>query len=460
LTAWYLLALALAIFAVGGGSLWLMRRSLLGAADAHLTARVDGVRQFLDSMERELTPAEMQDEFREFAELTLGEILLDVTDESGRVLYRPTAPHWEALIDQASQGIGPAVRLADGVLAGAPMRVATSMLTLRGHRYQVIAALPMAATVEALVRFQWILSGLLPLVAALAAIGGYWISGRALAPVDRITQAAREVTLHQLDRRLDVPKTDDELRRLAVTFNDMLARLETSVADMTRLTAEAAHELRTPVALVRTTAEVALAKDRSPDEYRQALRDVVGHAEHLSILVGDLLMLAREDAGVEAAERAPTDLTAIVHDAVRDSGPMANAQALTLQCAPMIEADVLGHGPSLRRLLLILIDNAIKYSHPGGRVDVSLEVQEAGAGRTVLVTVTDHGIGVEPGDRSRVFDRFFRGANARGTTEGSGLGLSIAKTIVARHGGTIQLLPAPGGSGCQAQVELPMADQG
>jgi signal transduction histidine kinase len=335
------------------------------------------------------------------------------------------------------------------------MRVATSVLTLRNHHYDIVAALPIAATVEALGRFEWMLACLLAVVAALAGVGGYWISGRALAPVDRITQAAREVTVHQLDRRLDVPGADDELRRLAVTFNDMLARLEAAVADMARLTAEAAHELRTPVALIRTTAEIALTKDRTTDQYRQALTDVVHHAEHLSALVGNLLLLAREDAGVEPGESAPTDLASIVEDVIKDSGPMAHERHLTIQCTRLERAEVLGHEPSLRRLMLILIDNAIKYSHPGGVVDVSVSRSSRPA-RTVRVQITDQGIGLAAEECSRVFDRFYRGANARGSTEGSGLGLAIAKTIVARHGGTIQVSPGPNEAGCQVHVELPL----
>ncbi|HUR19250.1 MAG TPA: ATP-binding protein [Vicinamibacterales bacterium] len=456
LTAWYLVALTLAIVAVGGGSLWLMRWSLLSAADAHLTARVEGVRQFLASMERELSPTAMQDEFNEYAELTLGETLIDVTDESGGVLYRPTTAHWADLHSAARQGIGPSVRIAEGTLAGDPMRVATSVLALRDHRYEIVAALPMAATNEALERFELILAGLLPMLAALAGIGGYWISRRALAPVDRIAQAAREVTVHHLDRRLEVPQADDELRRLAVTFNDMLARLETAVAEMTRLTAEAAHELRTPVTLVRTTAEIALTHDRSPAEYRQALSDVVHHSEHLSSLVGDLLLLARDDAGVEHADGAPTDLAALVHDIVRDSGPMAHDRDLTLQCTQLDRLEVVGHGPSLRRLVLILIDNAIKYSRPGGSVETSVRAQFSHGVRTARIAVVDQGIGLEPHEGALVFDRFFRGANARGSTEGSGLGLSIARTIVARHRGTIQISGGPNNVGCQVIVTLPL----
>ena len=126
LTVWYLVALTLAIGAVGGGSLWLMRRSLLAAADAHLVARMDGVREFLESMERELSPTAMEDEFREYTELTLGETLIDVTDDTGAVLHRPTVARWDELLSTARNTIGPDVRLDDGILAGTPMRIAST----------------------------------------------------------------------------------------------------------------------------------------------------------------------------------------------------------------------------------------------------------------------------------------------------------------------------------------------
>ena len=149
---------------------------------------------------------------------------------------------------------------------------------------------------------------LLPGVIVLAGVGGYWISRRALAPVDQVTRAVQAITVQNLDQRLELPPADDELRRLASTFNHVLARLESAVADIVRFTADASHELRTPVSLIRTTAELALRHERAPEDYRTALAEVGSHTRHMSELVDDLLVLARTDAGIEPRETSPLDL--------------------------------------------------------------------------------------------------------------------------------------------------------
>ena len=152
------------------------------------------------------------------------------------------------------------------------MRVKVGTIAARDNTYRVLVAVPMEQTAAAFDRFHAALLFLLPSILIAAAAGGYWITGRALAPVGRMTRAVQAITVRNLDRRIDVPPTDDELRRLAQTFNAMLARLQASVADLSRLTADASHELRTPVTLVRATAEVTLSRERTPAEYREALR--------------------------------------------------------------------------------------------------------------------------------------------------------------------------------------------
>jgi HAMP domain-containing protein len=329
LTIWYLAVLALATVMLAAGSSWLVRRSMVEAADATLTSRIEGTRQFIATLEREVMPADergdhdrarheknsaqMQDEFREFVELTFGEALLEVADASGLVLCKPTVPGWDALPEVRDIGTAPSPLVAaDRDLPGRPVRVAAGRFKIGSRVYHLIAALPMAPAYDALQRFHWWLAGLVPAVLLVAGLGGYAISRRALAPVDRMARAAQAITVKNLDHRLEVPAADDELRRLAVTFNEMLGRLQAAVAEMTRLTAEASHELRTPVALIRATAEVAIGRDRPAADYKQALADVLDHAERMSTLVGDLLMLARSDAGVEPQERVSLDLRQVV----------------------------------------------------------------------------------------------------------------------------------------------------
>jgi signal transduction histidine kinase len=271
-----------------------------------------------------------------------------------------------------------------------------------------------------------------------------------------MARAAQAITVKNLDHRLEVPAADDELRRLAVTFNEMLGRLQAAVAEMTRLTAEASHELRTPVALIRATAEVAIGRDRSSADYKQALADVLDHAERMSTLVGDLLMLARSDAGVEPQERVSLDLRHVVRDAAEDMRVAVNRAELALTVElPERAVEMTGNPDSLRRLIVILLDNARKYTKSGGAVFVRLDASPAGGPGAALIEVVDTGIGIDPADRPHVFDRFYRGAVARQqSADGSGLGLSIAQTIVERHGGTIAIGEGPGGRGCVARVAL------
>ena len=181
-------------------------------------------------------------------------------------------------------------------------------MTAKGRVFAVVAAVPMASAQDTMRRFEWVLTGILPAIWLVAIGTGYLISRRALGPSIDITREVQSLTSRELDRRVAVPPADDELRRLAVTFNDMLGRIEAAVAEMTRLTGEASHELRTPVALIRTTAEVALSRERPAADYRQALTDVLDHAERMTTIVSDLLVLARADAGVEAPESEVADV--------------------------------------------------------------------------------------------------------------------------------------------------------
>jgi heavy metal sensor kinase len=457
LTLWYLTALALVALTLGLGSSWLMQRSLVAAADAALRSRVDGVVQFIDAMERRLGVDEMRDEIREYAELAAGQAGLEVTELGGDVVYRPATPGWAAMaVDRGGSAAAPLI-FADRLLGQEPMRVADVRAAI-GHRtYHIIAALPMAPAYDALARFRWLLAALVPAVLVAAGLGGYAISRRALAPVDRMARAAQAITVKNLDHRLEVPPADDELRRLAVTFNDMLARLQAAVAEMTRLTAEASHELRTPVALIRATAEVAIGRDRPAADYKQALADVLDHAERMSTLVGDLLMLARSDAGVEPPERVSLDMRQVVRDAGEDMrAAMTRAELVLTVELPDRALEMSGNPDSLRRLIVILLDNARKYTKSGGTVRVRLAARSADAQGSAVIDVVDTGIGIDAADSPHVFDRFYRGAVARQqSADGSGLGLAIAKTIVERHGGTISLGDGPGGRGCAARVTLP-----
>ncbi len=461
LTAWYVAILAVATLAMIGGSWWLSAESITQAADAGLRARVEGVRHFLEDPQTVLTTDALQDEFREYAELTRGEALLAVVDASGAVLCRPAVPGWarmeQRIADHATAG---EVQSIDRHLGGFPFRVAASWIEARGHRYRVTVATPMQAADAAIERFHTLLILLVPMALLVAGAGGYWLSCRALAPVDRITAAAQAITIDRLDQRLELPPADDELRRLTVTVNDMLARLQSAVGEMVRFTADASHELRTPVALIRTTAELALRHPRPTSEYRQALEDVLAYSRHMTGLVSDLLTLTRADAGIEAAESAAVSLTAIAQDACIEIEPAARSRSVRVSLDTCDEDFMVnGDRRALGRLLAILLDNAVRYTPSGGDVHVRLRDVRGSDGRApaVALSVTDSGIGIDPAEVPRLFERFYRGVRARQCEpDGSGLGLAIARTIVERHHGSISIAAVPGEQrGCCVEVILP-----
>jgi signal transduction histidine kinase len=220
--------------------------------------------------------------------------------------------------------------------------------------------------------------------------------------------------------------------------------------EMRRFLADAAHELRTPVAVLRARAEVSLQRERAPDEYRTALDEVGREAEVMGRIVDDLLILARVETGVRAVMKEPVYLDDLVSGAAASAGVLAESRGVRLEVGEFDEAAITGDPALLRQLLLILLQNAVKYTPRGGAVRV--DVHSRGGAPTVVVE--DTGMGIAPGELPHVFERFYRGEEARGVTEGAGLGLSIARRIVAGHGGRIEVRSEPG-RGTRVTVTFP-----
>jgi heavy metal sensor kinase len=280
-----------------------------------------------------------------------------------------------------------------------------------------------------------VLIGLTPLMLIGAGFGGWWLSRRALKPVDEITAAAEAVSVTDLAARLRVAQTNDELQRLGEAWNRMLERISASVQQMKRFTADAAHELRTPTAIIRSGAELALHRERTPGEYQSVLRTIVKESASLSELIEDLMWLARHDAGTLPKRREPVNLREVAADAADAILPVAASRGVSVSVSHggQSEAVVLGDAASLRRMVLILLDNAIKFSTDRGNVLLRIALDDR-----VQLEVSDSGPGIAPELLPHVFDRFYRSDPAR-STPGAGLGLSIAKAIVEDHGGSISI---------------------
>jgi signal transduction histidine kinase len=270
-----------------------------------------------------------------------------------------------------------------------------------------------------------------------ASLAGYWISGRALAPVSELTRAARSIRADNLNRRIAVPRSGDELQELAVTLNDMLARIDDTFRQVTQFTANASHELRTPLALIRTTSEVALLRTTAnASSYREALHRILSEAERNTALLDDLLLLARADSGARLPDRRPVDIGLSIQRACEQAEVLASEKNLRLRVE--IGAEPLwvsANSDHLRRLWLILLDNAVKYTPSGGEILIALKSSDPGF---VSLDVIDSGIGIAEKDLPRIFERFFRADEARTKgVGGAGLGLSIARWIVEAHDATI-----------------------
>jgi heavy metal sensor kinase len=280
----------------------------------------------------------------------------------------------------------------------------------------------------------------LPLVLALAGLGGFALASRSLAPLGWMAEQAMRITGSNLETRIDIGGAAEELTVLAASFNELLSRLDQSFETMRRFVADASHELRTPIAVIRGEADVVLASERSPAEYKQSLAIIQDEARRLSRLVEDLLNLARADAGHVKLQIREFYLNDLLADCCRFVQPLANARRINLECRCAEDVPFRGDEELLRRLVVNLLDNAIRYTPGGGQVSATLE----SAGSDLLIRVADTGIGIPPEAVPHVFERFYRADKARSRQEGGfGLGLSIVKWIAEAHDGAVALTSRP-----------------
>lgn len=453
LTVWYFAVLAVVLSAFGVSAYVEMRHSIRQTVDEELQIRAEGVHQLIERAIQRGAEDDLQEGLREHTELRQGGALLQVSDERGNWIYRSPVmrdygvPRPSTIPRRATEFMGKDV----------PLRIWTLKVNVGGEAYIIQSAFEMDDFYEALDHFALLLFVSIPTLLLCAAAGGYWISTRALAPVDQITQTARTISAQNLSSRLVVPKTGDELQRLSETLNGMLERLESAFKKITQFTADASHELRTPVAVMRTRTELSLRKARSAEEYRDVIAEVLAELEKTSALIEQLMFLARADSGAETLRFTPTNVAEVLREACHQGSALAEAKQIAFQEEISGESMwVKGDTSSLRRLFLILIDNAVKYTPANGQVEVSLHRNDGFA----VAEVRDTGIGIAEADLPSVFERFYRADKARTRESGGvGLGLSIGRWITEVHAGTIEVRSTPG-QGSVFQVRLPIANEG
>lgn len=452
LTLWYLAFFAVAQLAFGVGMWLILRDNLYDLVDDRLEEQVDDLKAFLQSQPQDRSIAKLQEEVNETYAIEHSGNYLALYADDGELIYRSASlqAHPSVLVpqDQVKEPI-----LRSRKIEGRDLRFILQKLEVNGRVYTVEMGAPAEDAIETLHSFRSYLLMFAPLLLVAAAGGGFWLSRRALSPVDALVRTAREIGGTNLNTRLQKLDTGDELQRLSDTLNEMLDRIESAFRRITEFTADASHELRTPVSLIRTEAEVALRRSRGEADYKESLRHILLEAERTTALIEQLLSLARADSGREKIHLQPVDLRHTLRSTLEGWRQVATFRNLKFSASLDVpDFFVLGDETLLHRLVDILLDNAFKYTSAPGSVHLSLELK----GETALITVRDSGAGIPEDEQNKIFERFYRIDKARSRAQGgAGLGLAIAHWIVTQHGGSIGV-ESRAGEGASFRVELPM----
>jgi heavy metal sensor kinase len=458
LTLWYTGLLTVTLLLLGGVTYGLMVRSL----DRDVDNALRNIAQVLSVQVRKeaaaMFPTNIDDVFRRFFGFSPHDRYVQMLDPRGqhdpRLLPRstqklPFSPQAQANV---RRGL-PTFETIDGVV-DYPVRLLTMPVHDNANRLinVVQVGLSLKNSYETRRHFVRILALVFPIALLLAAGGGWLLAHRVLAPVDQMTTAAQRIGAERLAERLEETGTGDELDRLATTLNAMLSRLDDAFRQIRQFSADASHELQTPLTILKGELEVALRSPRSPEAYQHILESALEEIDRIAVLVDGLMLLARADAGVLRMDHQPVELHQLIHEVYGHTKVLADTQSVTLSLGTLEPVVIQGDYERLRRLLLNLIDNGIKYTPAGGQVTLALRRCD----KWVFLDVTDTGIGLFPAEQDRIFQRFYRTDSARNQgASGSGLGLCIAYSIATAHGGTIDLESTPG-QGSTFTVRLPL----
>ena len=465
LTLWYTVLLGAPLIAIAIGYYLLFARTLNSRTDQFIGDAVTAFSRELVAERRAATGGGVLSAIRTTVdEVRFRDLHIAVLDGSGSVVAMTPLPD----VDPAeSRGfydrVATAVRARDLTNPQAitiandrgNYRVVSRPVVLMGQRYELTASYSLADTEGVLERIRRIFAVLIPLLIVCAATGGYFLAARSLAPIASMASQAAEISATNLRERLPV-SGGQELAGLANVVNDLLGRLEASFGQQRRFMADTSHELRTPTTILRTEADVTLAQEhRTEEEYRASLMIMRDAARRLTRIVDDLFLLARADSGSLVARREPVYLEELVDDATRAVRQLADARSIRVELGEVVEAPFEGDADLLGRLLLNLLDNAIKHSPDGGAVEVEMSRRDG----HYEIGVIDQGQGIPAEARERIFERFVRldAARARSeqsSTSGAGLGLAIARRIAEVHGGRLDLMESRPGR-TEFRVTLP-----
>jgi two-component system OmpR family sensor kinase len=466
LTLWYTLVLAATLVGFGATAYLFTRSTLSDNLDRSLRNEVQWVNEFIGPKAKKIrlkrsallelqqlkrsTPPETQTDQADSEEVAIDAIwnqiyqhtllsprrqYIQILDRNGDLLYRsPSLGKGSLLYTDIPYGSTKVVTIQNE--GGRELRLAVT----QNDYVKIFVAYPLDELNDVLDGIFSDLRLLTPLALLISVIGGWFLAYSSLKPVDAITKTARKITAQNLNQRLPAHQVDDELGRLTATFNDMIGRLQESFAQIRRFSAEASHELRTPLTVMRGEIEVALRRKRLPGETRELLTSVHDELVRLSSIVEGLMTLIKSESGRFVFQFDEVDLATMIKEISEDAQVLGSHKKIKVDLGKVEPVRIRGDAARLRQLFLNLVENAVKYTPPRGRVTISVEHANGGAS----VSVQDTGIGIPRRDQSKIFDRFYRVKQENpGDISGSGLGLSIARWIAEAHRGTIDVKSEP-----------------
>ena len=434
LTIWFCLVFFCGVVVLGVSAYFSVRASCFRVLDNELSFRADGVENFLSEHIFRLPLSRVQQDLS--VHVALKPAYLAIQGPAGDLLY-----------------CGNAVSAICAVAAGNPsspfttdrqLRILSVIRIVHGAPYRIRVASDLVLQTAILRHFFFWLVIVAPVALLSSALGGYWLSGSALRPVRDIIKEVQAIEEQSLGMRLGVPETGDEIQLLSETLNGMLGRIERAFRQVKEITMNASHELRTPISVIWASAEIALLNAKpTVESHRKALLQICAEAEKNTRLLDGMLMLARVESGAQPLHFVRLSLAKSVSQGVEACRQLAEAKKIDLSCQEyQSDIDLWADAGHLNRLWLILLDNAIKYTPVGGRVVARILLN---AENEAVSEIWDTGIGIEPDELPKIFDRFYRAENARLTANtGYGLGLAIARRIAEVHHATISVSSVDG----------------
>ncbi|BFU95035.1 MAG: Heavy metal sensor histidine kinase [Nitrospira sp.] len=457
LTLWYGSALALVLIIFSTVLYLVTARNLRDSVDQSLEETAAAAVRSLE--ERGFLPLINEEELMsQFPELARIDKFFQIFSPSGTITIRsPNVKQHELPLSREALEVafsGRTIFESAKYPKEPPLRLISVPIIYRGNLlYIVQVGTSMESVEQTLNRLLLVLLVTTPVALTVSLAGGWFLAGRALRPVDAITLAAQRIAAGDLTQRLNVPASADEIGRLAGTFNNMIARLETSFRQIRQFSSNASHELRTPLTVMKGETELALRRPREAADYTVVLESNLEEIDRMTRIVDELLFLSRADMGEVKMEHLPVNLEGLLEDISRQASLLGQERDIQVVLGPITPVVIRGDELRLRELFLNLVDNAVKYSRRGGTVEVTMTTVPGFA----KVTVTDQGIGIGPADLERIFDRFYRTDDARAhTKKGTGLGLSICAWIAESHHGRIEV-QSELGKGSIFTVLLPFA---